>query len=391
LIDSASGKVGQLRFPWIKTNPLNEGRKFHASVISHIGEIYVIGGYGPNGSNIVPKDTVSHGSTSGVGFLYVPEGNYASRIIDRKNNRYINDIKVNTTITASAFVTMTLWYRTGDSQAELLGKGWTQLGAPNTGENVNTTFQLYPSTVITNSLLQYKVFFTSTNTSYTPILNSFQINYPAPPTPTPTATSPVVILPDFTILGINAPAAAGSPGNQTMTIRVANLGNKAFSPNQVRTATPVAQPPRIQPPVIRPKPPVQIGNRRAPADDPYFAWIDLYIDRAIPSGVLDLGNCQDQSGQPVTRFVYVGDLPVFTYKDYQITCWLGANSHTFYAQIDTCDNPSDTPNYRTTCSRTAGYVLERNETNNIFGPVGSGSIITMTINNSYLPLIHKSQ
>ena len=165
-----------------------------------------------------------------------------------------------------------------------------------------------------------------------------------------------------------------------MTIRVANIGNQAFSPMRL-VAAPPSKVPQLPPPAFR-STQRQPSGARAPGA--YFAWISPYIDRA-PLGVNDLGNCNDEFGALRTPpYVYMGDLPIGTYRDYNTQCWLTPVTHTFYAQVDTCDNPP-------TCSISTGYVLERDETNNIFGPVPSGSIITQTLGGNYLPYIRRTQ
>ncbi len=382
--------------PWLSSNPLPRPRRYHATVMNSGGEVYVIGGYGVNRDGLDDSsgaDTIYHGPTTGVGSRYAPAGRYLSRVVnliqETGAQRPINQIVVNTTITSP--VTMTVQYRYSNDVGGLQSAPWNDLPSLTYGISVPNTFAVTPFTA---GVLQYRAYFTSPNPyNLSPILNSFQLRFPEPPTPTPTntaTTSPytptptftpvAVISPDLTILGIASAPVGAITGYHTMTIRVANIGNQAFSPMRLVPAPP-SKVPQLPPPAFR-STQRQPGSARAPGA--YFAWISPYIDRA-PLGVNDLGNCNDEFGALRTPpYVYMGDLPIGTYRDYNTQCWLTPVTHTFYAQVDTCDNPP-------TCSISTGYVLERIETNNIFGPVSSGSIITQTLGGNYFPYIRKNQ
>ncbi len=371
---------------WIPSNPLPEGRKSHANVINSVGEVYVIGGYGDSTESVKGSDTVYHGSTRGFGAYYAPSGEYDSAIINLVNQRDFSSIVVTTTLTDTAHTFLSIQYRVGNTDAAVQGAGWTTLApAINSGISARTT---YPLASVSASRIQYRALFTTTLNNLTPILEAVQINYPPPPTPTPTATNTPnpQTLPDFTIYGIQAPVTNSVAMSQTFAIRVANIGGGAFRPVARAGATPVASQSTnwasLSLPAIRNKTLAQIIGPNKP--NGFFAWVELYIDRGIPTGITDLGNCMNQSGQPVVPpYVYSGDLPLGSYKDYSITCWLNTTStHTFYAQVDTCDNPSICTPY--------GYVLERNESNNIFGPVSSGSIIPPVSGGMFLPNIQKN-
>lgn len=373
--------------PWITSNPLPQGRKYHATVIgSNNGEVYVIGGYGPAGTG---TNTVYHGSTRGFGANYAPAGTYTSKIINMVSQRNINKIVVNTTITNP--VTMTVQYRVGDSDGEVTGAPWITLPGLTPGVNVSNTFTVN----FTKSKIQYRALLTTTLANLSPALNAVEVQFPPPPTPTPTATATntpgAPQLPDFTIYGIEAPPANSVPGNQTFKIRVANVGNRAFAPVQRVPGTPVAQ---LAAPIFRPRTAAtsQQTTPRSPSATQYFAWIFFYVDPSSPPTQLtDMPNCRDQSGNLVVPpFVYVGDLPVGSAKDYQTTCWINTTgTHTFYAMVNGCDNPSANPDYSTTCSPTQGYVIESRYDNNIFGPVQSGSTLP-PLGANYLPYIRKS-
>lgn len=378
--------------PWITSNPLPEGRKYHATVIgSNNGEVYVIGGYGPEGTG---TNTVYHGSTRGMGANYAPNGTFTSKSIYLQGQRNVNTLVVNTTMTSP--VTMTLQYRYGNSEAGL--GSWINLPSLPFGVNVSTTFPVN----FTASYVQYRGWFTAsteiTRTIFnlSPALNAFEVRFPPPPTPTPTATATntpgAPQLPDFTIYGIEAPPANSSPISQTFKIRVANVGNRAFAPVQRAPGTPVAQ---LAAPLFRTKTAgtsQQTTAPRSPSATQYFAWIFFYVDPSPPPTQLtDMPNCRDQSGNLVIPpFVFVGDLPVGGVKDYQTTCWINTTgTHNFYALVNGCNNPSANPDYATTCSPTQGYVIESRYDNNLFGPVPSGSVLP-PLGANYLPYIRKS-
>jgi len=392
LIDQDTGSLRNIitgtANAWITSNPLPQGRKYHATVIgSNNGEVYVIGGYGPDGNG---TNTVYHGSTRGFGANYAPAGTYTSKIINMVSQRNVNKLVVNTTITNP--VTMTVQYRIGDSDGEVTGAPWINLPSLTPGVNVSHTFTVN----FTKSKIQYRALLTTTVSNLSPALNAFEVQFPAPPTPTPTATATntpgAPQLPDFTIYGIEAPPANSAPISQTFKIRVANIGNRAFAPVQRAPGTPVAQ---LAAPLFRAKTAgtnQQTAAPRRPSATQYFAWIFFYIDPSPPPTKLtDMPNCRDQSGNLVIPpFVFVGDLPVGFIKDYQTTCWINTTgTHNFYALVNGCDNPSDTPDYATTCSPTQGYVIESRYDNNIFGPVPSGATLP-PLGANFLPYIQKS-
>lgn len=380
LIDSTPGKVGQLAYPWITTNPLGEGRKGHASVINSIGEIYVIGGFGPSGGGgVEPKNTVYHGSTSGIGSSFAPAGKYDSRIINRQNNRAITDFKINATLTQTTGMTLTMQYRAANDQAALLGKGWTTLGNMDTGtptSGLTKTFQI-TTTDRTFSLLQYRALYTTENNAYSPILNAFQLNYYPPPAPTNI---------DFTVVDIGTPSANGIPISQTIVVRVSNIGTQNFN----NPASPLARPLALSSAPTRPKPGSALPfvvPRASPSAISYYVWVDVYIDPSpAPTVAYPAGNCMDSTGTQISGVQYIPLYSLGTGQSVDLTfqCYVSTTgTHNYYAQVDTCWDANGLD-----CSHTYGLVMEKNnnESNNIKGPVASGHALP-ALSRLLLPLI----
>ncbi|MBM3127060.1 MAG: hypothetical protein FJ009_00310 [Chloroflexi bacterium] len=381
LIDSTPGKVGQLAYPWITTNPLGEGRKYHASVISSIGEIYVIGGFGPSGGGgVEPKNTVYHGGTAGIGSTFAPAGKYESRVINRANNRAIIDLKVNATLTRTTGMTLTMQYRAANDLAALLGKGWTTLGNMDTGtptSGLTQTFQI-TTTDRTFSLLQYRALYTTENNAYSPILNAFQVNYYPPPTPTNI---------DFTVVDIGTPNANGTaPISQTIVVRVSNIGTQNFN----NPASPLARPLALSSAPARPKSGSALPfvvPRASPSAISYYVWVDVYIDPSpAPTAAYPAGNCMDWTGTqiPGVQYIQLYGLGAGQSVDLTFQCYVTTTgTHNYYAQVDTCWDANGLD-----CSHTYGLVMEKNnnEANNIKGPVPSGHALPAS-GRLFLPLI----
>lgn len=383
LIDPRPGYVGQLVYGWITTNPLAEGRKYHASVISSIGQVYVIGGYGPaTDGGTEPKNTVYHGSTSGVGSTFAPRGKYESRVINRATNRAITEINVNATLTQTSGITLTMQYRAANDLAALLAKPWTTLGNMPTGTPTNgitRTFQI-TDTDRPMSLIQYRAIYTTENNLYSPILNAFEIRYYPPPTPTNI---------DFTITGIGTPNQNSQPTTQTIKVRVSNIGNQDFN----SPGNPFARPPALRTAPTRPQPGSNarlIVPRAAPSSISYYVWVDVYIDpNPPPNAPYPSGNCMDWSGTPKEGLQYIAlySLAAGQSVDLEFKCYVTTTgTHNYYAQVDTCWDALGLD-----CSHTYGLVLERNENNNIGGPVASGNPLPPpSLGRVFLPLIFKS-
>ncbi|MBI4788162.1 MAG: hypothetical protein HY782_14115 [Chloroflexi bacterium] len=199
-----------------------------------------------------------------------------------------------------------------------------------------------------------------------------------------TSAATLSIAPDFTITGIQSPAptpGASTSVSQTINVYVSNLGNQSFrSPTQSTTAI-VTQ--HSAPKGTTRKPPSLSARTYGGTTNDWF-WVDVYVTdlpgATVPTTPGDTGNCPAQGGG--TSYNSVQHLGAGQYVVVPVVCWLPAGqSHTFYAQVDTCDDPSGN-----SCSLSYGYILERKENNNIFGPVSSGSSPPTFL---YLPLIRK--
>jgi hypothetical protein len=213
---------------------------------------------------------------------------------------------------------------------------------------------------------------TSNTAGFTPILNAVFTKYIAPP--------------DFTISNIIPPAIGGSatPVTETINVVVGNLagGSNFHAPLQRSTTAIVTQQsgprgaPRI-PPSGFTSPKIYTGTTNS------FFWVDVYVVEApnfvLPTNAGILGNCPSQSGG--TSFSSVQHLAAGTWVNVPVGCWLSPNQiYTFYAQVDTCDDQTQTK-----CNFTYGYVIERDETNNIFG------FVTTPLSNNalFMPIIRR--
>ncbi len=191
-------------------------------------------------------------------------------------------------------------------------------------------------------------------------------------------------LPDFRITSIQAPPAAGLAMTQTITITVKNQGTANYGPVRLSIPIPLPVPKLVQPTGVRRLQSGFSSPRAYTQTTNYFFWVIPYIDRPS-AGVTDVGNCQNQNGQlqqpPFMPFIYSASLPAGGIQTVYASCWLTPGSHTFYARVDVCDNPPDV------CSAEYGYVLEKDETNNVRGPVTSGN--TLSDQRLFLPLIRR--
>jgi hypothetical protein len=350
---------------WIDTKPLPEPRSYHASVINSGGEVYVIGGYGESGST----DTIFHGSTSGFGSMYAPQGDYLSRVVDLGNLQNVTRISVGSTI--STGVTMTVQYKYGTSTSDFVNPnaGWIDLpGSLNAGFNITTSFNVnFPA-----SKIQYRALFTSSVSTVSPSLNAFQVRYPPP-----------VVPPDFAVTGLSAPPESAIQVSQTITYWVKD-GNS--------TAAPLRRAPNITASRLKPPTTARAGSSiTAPQTDPdpsFLFRISFYADPPItptaPISLTGAMNCIDYNNPlhpPGTWLPFIWWNPAYgteltkTPKVFYAQCSVPAHTKKFWAQIDTCD-PNNDPNH---WCQSYGYVLEQDEmrnppsyADNIIGPVNAG-------------------
>ncbi|MBI5653913.1 MAG: hypothetical protein HZC40_26210 [Chloroflexi bacterium] len=363
---------------WLVTEPLPQPRFYHGVATNLGGEIFAIGGRDNTGTI---TGTVYHGSTSGAGATYAPTGNYVSPVFDAAAGVGLTGLKWNSSITSTSQMTLSMWYRASNSVTTLETVPWTFSGNSLPGVGVTTTVPF--ASELNLRYLQYRAVFTTTITNQSPMLNAVAVTYRPPPTPPPPTTVPPptttipptttvtpvppgASLPDLMIPDMRAPANQSNPSpiSYTINISVANWGTAGFNKIPVisKTAKWIQQSsPRGAP---RPIPnDVRAASRNALTTYTHF-WVDVYIDPTSPPTMANtLGNCSNQGGLPSYGLVYA--LGIGEITNVAIQCWLAQGTHTYYAQVDTCDG-------QPACTSTAGYVEERSETNNIAGAIQSG-------------------
>ncbi|CAG0946314.1 hypothetical protein ANRL1_02908 [Anaerolineae bacterium] len=351
---------------WIVSFTLPEPRFYHGTTVNLGGEVYVIGGKNNVGDL---QTTVYRGSTQGNGFRHAPNGNYTN-LFDTGDITYtLTGITWTVSMTPTDH-TVTMQYRTSNDQVN-----WTGWVSPT--NSVNGTNKLNLN--LQKRYLQYQLLFTTSVSSTTPMLRDVQLDYSPPPppaTPTPTRTvtpfpsvTPGARLPDFVIPDMRAEPDKGnsSPVSYPLFISVTNWGNLGFNRAPVLSKTAkVGQQsskrgvPRTIPSGIR-------ATKDYTGTTNAWFWVDVYVDPTVPpASSTDLGNCLAQGGGLNYAWIYA--LGLGETVNVPVQCYLPQGSHTYYAQVDTCDNP---PN---NCSPGYGYVLEMSEVNNIGGPVHSGEL-----------------
>ncbi len=379
---------------WIVTTPMPQARSRHASVINSGGEVYVIGGDPTGGSG--GTDTVYHGSTSGFGNQYAPQGNFLSRVmILGASQQHITSINIGSTITNP--VTMTVQYRSGTNPNDFANPstGWTNLpGGLQAGLSVTTSFGVS----LTASLIQYRAFFTSSVSALSPSLNAFQVRYPPPPA-----------FPDFAITRLDAPPAFSSPVTQTQVITywVSNTMSPLAPVRRTSTTIGGKAPATRTGATRKPPPPAGTVQSKAPAAPQssapsYMFWVSFYADPnpapTTPISVTNAITCTDVSpshvglpGGPYPPFIYYNLELYKTPSPFYAQCDVLKNTSKFYAQIDTCDISTDAD------CHPYGYVLELDEqgpspryTDNIIwaaaGTSGGGGVGGLSL---FLPYIRK--
>ncbi len=196
---------------------------------------------------------------------------------------------------------------------------------------------------------------------------------PATPTRTPTIAAPDPY-PDFSVEALVMPKPATVAMTHTIWIQIKNSSNIAFNRAAVDTTPLVGQASGTR----RAVNPALMSPRGYTGTSSYFFYVEVYVDLAKPAGVTTLGNCSTMDGGVNWGWVY--NLGANQTVQMPMDCWLTPGNHAFYAQVDSCDDPSGE-----LCSTRYGLVLEANDTNNIFpfgGPVYSGLFPT-----NFLPLI----
>lgn len=198
---------------WIVTEPLPAPRFLHGTAVNDGGEIFIAGGY-DNSFN--PTNTVYHGSTTGAGTTYAPNGTFTSEPIDAGQNAQLFSFDWNASVDDTSKMGLTLSYRAANSINNLQSEAWTLAGASaQSSQGVTNTVQ-FPS-VIQKRYFQYKAEFTTQISSASPRLNLARLNLVAPPTPTVTKTfTPLAGSPTATLTPLT-PATATNTATRTTT------------------------------------------------------------------------------------------------------------------------------------------------------------------------------
>lgn len=386
---------------WLVTQPLPEPRQLHGTVVNPGGELYVIGGYNASG---VPQATVYHGSTTGFGSRYAPSGSYTSQPIDAGSGNHFDAIDWNAVVTDTSQMTMTFQYRTSNTATGLdaVTQTWTLAGnAAQSGSGGITNTVSIPVLKQTR-YLQYQVLMTTTITDTSPVLNGVRVDYPQPPTPVPTATppgggtpQPTPIpgqYPDFMITGMQVPEApaSGSTLTQTIGVWVLNRGTLPYKPERAAAyPTVILQPRPLVLPTPRPRSAIRSSTAYTDTTN-YFFYVSVYVDPSAPitQTTAAASLCVGARNENFAPFVYGGELPIGSVARVDAECPVtghgDSSPNVFWAQADTCSLDDFNNGY---CSDTYGRIQEKLESNNIFGPIDSGSTVWPW--NTYFPVIRK--
>lgn len=173
---------------WIITEPLPEPRYLHGTTLNDGGELFIAGGYT---GNYVPSSSVYHGSTTGAGSTYAPNGTFTSEPFDAGPNAKLAGIQWNAAVEDTSNMSLTMYYRTANSTSALNNAAWTLAGTSIQSTDGTTNTLEFPSHP-QQRYLQYKAEFTTDpvdTPNKSPRLHAFRLDLYAPPTPTPTATS----------------------------------------------------------------------------------------------------------------------------------------------------------------------------------------------------------
>ncbi|CAG0975195.1 hypothetical protein ANRL3_01763 [Anaerolineae bacterium] len=187
--------------------------------------------------------------------------------------------------------------------------------------------------------------------TFSPIYDPPTFPNPTPlPNPTPTA---IGALPDFVVTDIQAPLVSSGVMTKTILVNVFNQGTGNF--NYPAQSAPLS--------ILGKGAGTQRRNSRADlmnysGTTNYFFYVDVYVDRSKPLNLLEPGNCPAKGGGTSWSWVY--NLAIGQTVTAPVDCWLAPGMHTFYVQVDMCDDPGGN-----ICSPVFGYILERNENNNV--------------------------
>lgn len=157
---------------WVDTSLIDPARFYHAVVCSDNGWLYVINGH--DGSQ--PIRSINRGATAGAGVSYAPNGIFTSAVIDLGRKSKLRELRWNTTMEDPSATAITIQYRTRNYTTEewsdWIGP-YSSLATPGT---VTTTQTLEGSA----RYVEYRVSFSTSEPSQTPILNAVQLLYVPP-------------------------------------------------------------------------------------------------------------------------------------------------------------------------------------------------------------------
>jgi hypothetical protein len=350
---------------WQQSNVLSSGRIRSAAVMSNDGWLYVLGGVTSDSGSQVSLASYDFGPTSGDHPSdYALSGSFTSPLIDVGNDSTVSNIALNTTITQSTGMSLTIQYYCGSTPLSL-----TNCSAPASGANYGVRQTTNISLSVKAQYWKYVInFVRGTVVNQSPILNWVRFDYQIPQ------------YPDFAITNMLTPITNSITTTQVITYYVKNLESPAS--------------PSVRAPAKAPT------IKRAPAIDSsdtpsYLFRIAFYHDRlSAPTGPNDLTNamsCIDvnylypgtwpqhdaQGAGPFYPYIYLIE-PDLTARAFYARCDVPPYSTNFYAQIDVCDTSIAPTGWCT--SHTYGYALEKNELsgvpvypnyNNIIGPLSA--------------------
>ena len=173
-LDRAAGGVSS----WPGSSAIAPARLLHTAVINNDGWIYVIGG--STGSN-QPIEThiINAGATAGEsGSGYVDDGNFIALPFDMEKNYPLTQLSWTVNLPDPNVVTATLRYRYRVDGGAY--SAWSAQYPAQFAAGVSTTTL---PLAITARYVQYQVFFTTTNTTVSPILSRVDLQYIAPEPP----------------------------------------------------------------------------------------------------------------------------------------------------------------------------------------------------------------
>ncbi|MDE3090435.1 MAG: hypothetical protein KGJ80_13720, partial [Chloroflexota bacterium] len=342
---------------WVYSFVLSDPRQRTAAAVSDDGWIYVIEG---SKDPVTPLNTIDYGPTSASGSTYVNNGTYTSPIINLSGSYTVTSINWNAFV--SQTVSMTLQYKTGNSP-DLTAVAWSSPFYATVNNASPVTNTVDTSSQPKAQFVQYLVNLSTLNTASSPVLNAVQVVYDKP------------ALPDFVVTNIQAPPKPTSAMTQTITVSVLNQGEVPYRLTRSNPLKVITQSVAGMPPLPRKSSASLTLTGTYTQTTNYYFYVDVYVDPTItPTLVTDVPAtpCASTTFPSEKPFIYSLTMPIGVIVQVQANCWVvphpDGSPNVFYAQADTCEDLSGND-----CSTTYGRILEKNETNNILGPVYSGT------------------